>query len=155
MAWVSSVPPQCTVPLGTCNFRHFKLEFLLNESAPYLLLSSSVSLSCMCVWINGRLAIKSLGPYPIHLLYYVLCQWLLSRCILFTPFEVSFCIFKEKISYVWSKVETVSYWQTWSFLKNLKIKLFWGGYVLSYFLSTIVTKRSLKPASKTFFASLH
>ena len=67
---------QCTVPLGTCNFRHFKLEYLLNESAPYLLLSSSVSLSCMCVWINGRLAIKSLGPYPIHLLYYVLCQWL-------------------------------------------------------------------------------
>ena len=30
MAWVGSVQPECTAPLGTWNFRNFKPEFLLN-----------------------------------------------------------------------------------------------------------------------------
>ena len=30
VAWVGSVPPECTVPLSTWSFRNFKPEFLLN-----------------------------------------------------------------------------------------------------------------------------
>ena len=33
-AWVGSVQPECTVPLGTWNFRNFKPEFLLNGKRP-------------------------------------------------------------------------------------------------------------------------
>ena len=35
VAWVGSVQPECTIPLGTWNFRNFKLEFLLNGKFPY------------------------------------------------------------------------------------------------------------------------
>ena len=34
MAWVSSVQPEYTVPLGAWNFRNFKPEFLLNGKSP-------------------------------------------------------------------------------------------------------------------------
>ena len=34
VAWVGSVQPECTVPLGTWNFRNFKPEFLLNGKCP-------------------------------------------------------------------------------------------------------------------------
>ena len=34
VAWVGSVQPECTVPLGTWNFRNFKPEFLINGKCP-------------------------------------------------------------------------------------------------------------------------
>ena len=34
VAWVRSVQPECTVPLGTWNFRNFKPKFLLNGKRP-------------------------------------------------------------------------------------------------------------------------
>lgn len=34
VAWVWSVQPECTVPLGTWNFWNFKLDFLLNGKGP-------------------------------------------------------------------------------------------------------------------------
>ena len=34
-AWVGSVQPECTVPLGTWNFRKFKPEFLFNGKRPW------------------------------------------------------------------------------------------------------------------------
>ena len=34
VAWVGSVQPECTVPLGTWNFRNFKPKFLLNGKRP-------------------------------------------------------------------------------------------------------------------------
>ena len=34
-AWVGSVQPEFTVPLGTWNFRNFKPEFLLNGKRPW------------------------------------------------------------------------------------------------------------------------
>ena len=34
VAWVGAVQPECTVPLGTWNFRNFKPEFLLNGKRP-------------------------------------------------------------------------------------------------------------------------
>ena len=34
VAWVRSVQPECTVPLGTWNFRNFKPDFLLNGKRP-------------------------------------------------------------------------------------------------------------------------
>ena len=34
VAWVESGKPECTVPLGTWNFRNFKPEFLLNGKRP-------------------------------------------------------------------------------------------------------------------------
>ena len=34
VAWVGSVQPECTVPLGTWNFRNFKPKFLLNRKRP-------------------------------------------------------------------------------------------------------------------------
>ena len=34
VAWVGSVQPECTIPLGTWNFRNFKPEFLLNGKGP-------------------------------------------------------------------------------------------------------------------------
>ena len=37
--WVGSVQPECTVPLGTWNFRHFKWEFLLNGKHPIFRIS--------------------------------------------------------------------------------------------------------------------
>ena len=34
VAWVGCVQPECTIPLGTWNFRSFKPEFLLNGKRP-------------------------------------------------------------------------------------------------------------------------
>ena len=34
VAWVGSVQPECTIPLGTWNFRHFKPEHELNGKCP-------------------------------------------------------------------------------------------------------------------------
>ena len=36
VAWVGSVQPECTAPLGTWNFWNFKPEFLLNGKCPSL-----------------------------------------------------------------------------------------------------------------------
>ena len=36
VAWVGSVQPECTIPLGTWNFQNFTLEFLLNGKLPRL-----------------------------------------------------------------------------------------------------------------------
>ena len=33
--WIGSLQPECTVPLGTWNFRKFKPEFLLNGKRPW------------------------------------------------------------------------------------------------------------------------
>ena len=35
VVWVGSVQPECTVPLGTWNFRNFKPKFLLNGKRPW------------------------------------------------------------------------------------------------------------------------
>ena len=37
VAWVGSVQPDCTVPLGTWNFRNFKPDFFLNRMLPQCL----------------------------------------------------------------------------------------------------------------------
>ena len=57
VAWDGSVQPECTVPLGTWNFRNFKPEFLFNEKRPRcanLLFSGFVSFRVSGFWVLGR-----------------------------------------------------------------------------------------------------
>ena len=40
VAWVGSMQPECTITLGTWNFRNFKPKFLLNGKRPLLLMKN-------------------------------------------------------------------------------------------------------------------
>ena len=56
VAWDGSLQPECTVPLGTWNFRNFKPEFLFNEKRPRcanLLFSGFVSFRVSGFWVLG------------------------------------------------------------------------------------------------------
>ena len=41
VAWIGSMQPECTVPLGKWNFQNFKPGFLLNEKCPLFQMKNS------------------------------------------------------------------------------------------------------------------
>ena len=59
VAWVRSVQPECTIPLGTRNFRNLKPEFLLNGKRPGL----SWSWAALDPQFPGSTSIAGISPH--------------------------------------------------------------------------------------------